>query len=105
MLSDHLRWNVFLWGINPIAFYRKTLYQRVFEYDTPLFHTGICKYEFITIEESEYDNPWKESFKQLHHGVHVRPGFQEKALKHPSRYKGLPSDRNLLKESAWIQSF
>nr|CAG4637018.1 EOG090X06H8 [Ceriodaphnia reticulata]SVE72943.1 EOG090X06H8 [Ceriodaphnia reticulata] len=66
----------------------KTLYQRVFEYDTPLFHTGVCKYEFITIEESEYDNPWKESFKQLHHGVHVRPGFQEKALKHPSRYKG-----------------
>ncbi|XP_046437495.1 F-box only protein 11-like isoform X1 [Daphnia pulex] len=66
----------------------KTLYQRVFEYDTPLFHTGICKYEFIAIEESEYDNPWKESFKQLNHGVHVRPGFQEKALKYPSRYKG-----------------
>jgi F-box protein 11 len=71
------------------SFDRKTLYQRVFEYDTPLFHTGICKYEFIAIEESEYDNPWKESFKQLNHGVHVRPGFQEKALKYPSRYKGL----------------
>ena len=59
----------------------KRLYQRVFEYDTPLFHTGICKYEFIAIEESEYDNPWKESFKQLNHGVHIRPGFQEKAGK------------------------
>lgn len=71
------------------CFYRKTLYQRVFEYDTPLFHTNVCKYEFISIEESEYDNPWKESFKQLYHGVHVRPGYQEKALKHPSRYKGI----------------
>jgi F-box protein 11 len=60
-----------------------------------LFHTGVCKYEFITIEESEYDNPWKESFKQLHHGVHVRPGFQEKALKHPSRYKGSTFDTNI----------
>lgn len=69
-------------------FLRKTLYQGVFEYDTPLFHTGVCKYEFVSVEESEHDNPWKESFKQLYHGVHVRPGYQEKALKHPSRYKG-----------------
>ena len=49
---------------------------------------GVCKYEFVTVEESDYDNPWKESFKQLYHGVHVRPGFQENILKYPSRYKG-----------------
>lgn len=49
---------------------------------------GVCKYEFTTPEDSEYDNPWKESFKQLYHGVHVRPGFQDRALKYPSRYKG-----------------
>jgi F-box protein 11 len=67
---------------------RKTLYQRVYEYDVPLFHLGVCKYEFISPEESDYDNAWKESFKQLYHGVHVRPGFQEKVLKHPSRYRG-----------------
>ena len=74
--------------IHSFSFHRKTLYQYVYEYDMPLFHMGVCKYEFVTVEESDYDNPWKESFKQLYHGVHVRPGFQENILKYPSRYKG-----------------
>lgn len=26
-------------------------------------------------EECEYSNPWKESFRQLYKGVHVRPGY------------------------------
>lgn len=63
--------------------HRKTLYQRVYEYDVPLFHLGVCKYEFVSPEESEYDNAWKESFKQLYHGVHVRPGYQDKVRLDP----------------------
>lgn len=34
------------------------------------------------------DNPWKESFKQLYRGVHVRPGYQNKVETHSERYKG-----------------
>uniref|UniRef100_A0A6A7G3I3 F-box only protein 11-like n=1 Tax=Hirondellea gigas TaxID=1518452 RepID=A0A6A7G3I3_9CRUS len=51
----------------------KRLYQGLFEYDIPLFHPSSCKFEFIKPEDSEHENPWKESLKQLYHGVHVRP--------------------------------
>lgn len=54
----------------------KSLYQQVYEYDLPLFHPAACKFEFVPPDESEYSNPWKESFHQLYRGVHVRPGFQ-----------------------------
>ncbi|KAE9545735.1 hypothetical protein AGLY_001278, partial [Aphis glycines] len=43
----------------------KKLYQSVFEYDTPLFRTENCNFDFFTREESEHHNPWKESFMQL----------------------------------------
>lgn len=56
----------------------KRLYQSVFEYDLPLFNPELCKFVFEKPEESEYANPWKESFRQLYRGVHVRPGYQEK---------------------------
>ncbi|CAH0391496.1 unnamed protein product [Bemisia tabaci] len=52
----------------------KTLYHRVYEYDLPLFHVGLCRFEFIPPEESEHVNSWKESFRQLYRGLHVRPG-------------------------------
>ncbi|KAF2356906.1 Parallel beta-helix repeat-2, partial [Trinorchestia longiramus] len=51
----------------------KRLYQGLYEYDLPLFHSGPGKFEFISTDDSEYDNPWKESLKQLYHGIHVRP--------------------------------
>lgn len=51
------------------------MYTRIFEYDLPLFNPSACKFEFIATEESEYTNPWKESFRQLYKGVHVRPGY------------------------------
>lgn len=60
----------------------KNLYQQVYEYDLPLFNPALCKFEFVSPEESEYSNPWKESFRQLYRGVHVRPGFPE------LKYKG-----------------
>lgn len=41
------------------------MYQNVYEYDLPLFKAGKCKFEFVQPEASEYENPWKESFKQL----------------------------------------
>ncbi|XP_065226353.1 F-box only protein 11 isoform X2 [Planococcus citri] len=54
----------------------KRLYGRVFEYDLPLFNPTPCKFEFISPEDSELTNPWKESFRQLYKGVHVRPGHE-----------------------------
>lgn len=56
----------------------KRLYQSLFEYDLPLFNPEICKFVFEKPEESEFANSWKESFRQLYRGVHVRPGFQNK---------------------------
>lgn len=56
----------------------KRLFQSVYEYDMPLFNPEVCKFHFVKAEESEFANPWKESFRQLYRGVHVRPGFQER---------------------------
>ncbi|XP_015364376.1 PREDICTED: F-box only protein 11 [Diuraphis noxia] len=54
----------------------KRLYQSVFEYDTPLFHTENSRFDFIPFEESEHHNPWKESFRQLKKRcLHVRPHY------------------------------
>lgn len=41
------------------------------------------------MDDSEYDNPWKESVKQLYRGIHVRQGFQE-------MYTDSRSGRNIL---------
>lgn len=60
----------------------KRLYQNVFEYDLPLFNPEPCKYHFVKPEDSEFGNPWKESFRQLYRGIHVRPGYQD------LKYKG-----------------
>lgn len=56
----------------------KRLFQSVFEYDLPLFNPELCKFVFEKPEESEFANPWKESFRQLYRGVHVRPGYQDR---------------------------
>ncbi|KAI8130281.1 F-box only protein 11 [Lucilia cuprina] len=61
----------------------RRLYQSVFEYDLPLFNPEISKFIFEKPEDSEYANAWKESFRQLYRGVHVRPGYQNK--KYPGR--------------------
>ncbi|RWS04399.1 hypothetical protein B4U79_05437, partial [Dinothrombium tinctorium] len=66
----------------------KNLYVSVFEYDLPLFRRSVCKFEFVQLDECEYSNPWKESFKQLYRAVHVRPGYQEQYESNPERYKG-----------------
>lgn len=49
----------------------------MYEYDLPLFNLGACRYEFISPEESDLVNPWKESFRQLYRGIHVRPGYKD----------------------------
>lgn len=59
----------------------KSLYQQVYEYDLPLFNPAACKFEFVSPDESDYPNPWKESFRQLYRGVHVRLGYQESKQK------------------------
>ncbi|XP_050048771.1 F-box only protein 11 [Dermacentor andersoni] len=66
----------------------KTLYQNVFEYDLPLFHPAPCKFEFVAPEEADCPNPWKESFRQLYRGIHVRPHFQAQYDGQPQRYRG-----------------
>ncbi|KAG8182742.1 hypothetical protein JTE90_008120 [Oedothorax gibbosus] len=66
----------------------KTLYQNVFEYDLPLFNPVPCKFEFAQAEECKYENPWKESFKQLYRGIHVRRGYQADYEKNPEHYRG-----------------
>lgn len=60
----------------------KRLYQSVYEYDMPLFNPESCKFHFVKPDDSEYANPWKESFRQLYRGIHVRLGYQDR------RYKG-----------------
>ncbi|CAH0400562.1 unnamed protein product [Chilo suppressalis] len=47
-------------------------------YDTPLMHPAPCQFEFVPADECEADNPWKESFRQLYYGIHVRPNYRPK---------------------------
>ncbi|PZC80811.1 hypothetical protein B5X24_HaOG213798 [Helicoverpa armigera] len=56
----------------------KSLYQSVFEYDMPLMHPAPCQFEFVAPDECDADNPWKESFRQLYYGIHVRPNYRPK---------------------------
>lgn len=53
----------------------------MYEYDLPLFHPEPCRFEFERVSDSELANPWKESFRQLYRGLHVKPGFQNLACK------------------------
>ena len=56
----------------------KKLYQDVFEYDYPLLHPEPRIFKFLHPQVyCDYDNPWKESFRQLCKGLHVRPGFRD----------------------------
>lgn len=59
----------------------KRLYQHVYEYDLPLFTPEPCKFVFVKPEDSDFNNPWKESFRQLYRGIHVRPGYQDRKYK------------------------
>lgn len=56
----------------------KRLYQSVYEYDLPLFNPESCKFHFMKVEDCEFSNPWKESFRQLYRGIHVRPNYQDR---------------------------
>lgn len=59
----------------------KSLYQTVYEYDLPLFNPESFKFIFTKPEDSEFINPWKESFRQLYKGIHVRPGYESRSYK------------------------
>lgn len=56
----------------------KRLYQSVFEYDMPLYNPEPCKFMFVKPEESDFANPWKESFRQVYRGIHVRSGYEDR---------------------------
>nr|KAI8741402.1 F-box only protein 11-like isoform X1 [Biomphalaria glabrata] len=49
----------------------KVLYMEVFEYDSPLMNPEPRVFQFVSADDPNYDNPWKESFKQLYRGIHV----------------------------------
>lgn len=70
----------------------KTLYQNIFEYDLPLLHPEPREFKFVQPDDSELANPWKESFKQLCHGYHVRPGKSHLYQSRGKKMKG----RNLM---------
>ena len=55
----------------------RKLYQSVFEYDMALLHPEPLIFKFVTPEHSLRENPWKESFRQLSYGIHVRKGYRE----------------------------
>ena len=50
--------------------------------------TTTIGYEFVSTQESEFSNPWKESFKLLYKSIHVRPGYRDEYTQNPNRYKG-----------------
>ncbi|XP_039281537.1 F-box only protein 11, partial [Nilaparvata lugens] len=65
----------------------KNLYHSVYEYDMPLFNREPCRFEFVAADECEYANPWKESFRHLYRGVHVRPGQSQTTATGSSRLR------------------
>jgi F-box protein 11 len=69
----------------------KRLYQEVFEYDLPLMNPEPCKFSFVKVDDSEFSNPWKESFRQLHHGIHVRPNYVDKKARSISIFNTIQS--------------
>lgn len=56
----------------------KRLYQNVYEYDLPLFNPEHGVMNFVKVEDCDFGNPWKESFRQLYRGIHVRPNYQDR---------------------------
>ncbi|VDP11262.1 unnamed protein product [Soboliphyme baturini] len=56
---------------------REHLYKSVFEYDLPLHHAETCRFEFRDPSTWNSVNPWRESFRMLYHGLHVRRGYAE----------------------------
>ncbi|KAK0411423.1 hypothetical protein QR680_005646 [Steinernema hermaphroditum] len=59
---------------NDLSIWKK-LFEHVYEYQTPLFHPAPTVFEFRepNLWDPTVTNPWKESFRQLYHAVHVRP--------------------------------
>uniref|UniRef100_A0A7I4YUY6 F-box only protein 11 n=2 Tax=Haemonchus contortus TaxID=6289 RepID=A0A7I4YUY6_HAECO len=54
----------------------KTLYQGAFEYTVPMYHPTHGKFELREPHKWRGTlNPWKESFRQLRHAIHVRPRY------------------------------
>ncbi|CAH1263615.1 FBXO11 [Branchiostoma lanceolatum] len=66
----------------------KNLYTAVFEYTQPMMHPEHGKFYFVKPEEYNCPNPWKDSFRQLYKGVHVKPGYAEHYHNNADRYKG-----------------
>ncbi|XP_029642703.1 F-box only protein 11-like [Octopus sinensis] len=66
----------------------RVLYKDVFEYDKPLMNPDSKTFNFVSPEEQKNQNSWKESFCQLYHGIHVRPGYQNFYNPKRKRLKG-----------------
>lgn len=65
---------------------RKNLFTQVYGYSLPLYHPNTCKFELREPHRwRNCPNAWKESFIQLRHGVHVRPGAASLYSHQPGR--------------------
>lgn len=64
----------------------KPLYRSVFNYDEPLMNPKPRSYTFVTPDERRPDNPWKLSYSQLHHAIHVRPQYEKRTCRGNATY-------------------
>ncbi|XP_078001279.1 F-box only protein 11-like isoform X2 [Glandiceps talaboti] len=78
------RWNTLA---NDLTLW-KNMYQSVYEMSLPLLHAEPSKFHFVQPEKTEHQNVWKESFKQLYHGVHVKPGYAQQVYENPESFTG-----------------
>uniref|UniRef100_A0A8R1HQH9 F-box domain-containing protein n=2 Tax=Caenorhabditis japonica TaxID=281687 RepID=A0A8R1HQH9_CAEJA len=49
----------------------KELYCNLYDYRIPLHHPSQAKFQFLEQSRWNCNNPWKESHRQLHQGIHV----------------------------------
>lgn len=70
----------------------KRLYTDVYEYRLPLLNPERKIFTFQIPEMCEMRNPWRHSFKQFYHSLHVRPGYASNIEENRERWRG----RNIL---------
>ncbi|VDL82035.1 unnamed protein product [Nippostrongylus brasiliensis] len=81
----------------------KTLYQGAFEYTVPMYHPTHGKFELREPHRwRDTLNPWKESFRQLRHAIHVRPRYGHIYEGHIGR--NIPHFETLTQALQWVDN-
>lgn len=42
-----------------------------------MFRTETGTFDVVSLDDSEFDNPWKMSLIQMYRGIHVREGYKD----------------------------